>query len=214
MAFQQIPMLGLARRILRALRGPNRLGEAPALAASEAERRVLAVLDEARRSGNTFRNVPAVDGRTLRLLAEATGAQKVVEIGSSTGLSGMWLGLALMRTGGRLITFENDPGRAAVARGHFQRAGVDSLITIVEGDAHETISSLEGPIDLLFLDADKPGYADYLTRLLPLVRPGGLILAHNMNLVPAYAKAITSDPGLETVLAGHEKQLGITLKKR
>ena len=214
MTFQQIPMLGLARRILRVLRGPNRLGEAPALAASEAEKRVLAVLDEAQKSGNTYRNVPAVDGRTLRLLAEATGAQRVVEIGTSTGLSGMWLGLALMRTGGKLITFEGDPGRAAVARGHFQRAGVDSLITIVEGDAHETISCLEGPIDLLFLDADKPGYADYLTRLLPLVRPGGLILAHNMNLVPTYAKAITSDPGLETVLAGHEKQLGITLKKR
>jgi len=185
MTFQQIPMLGLARRIFRVLRGPNRLGEAPALAVSEAERRVLAVLDEARRSGNTYRNVPAVDGRTLRLLAEATGAQKVVEIGTSTGLSGMWLGLALMRTGGKLITFENDPGRAAVARAHFQRAGVDSLITIVEGDAHETISSLEGPIDLLFLDADKPGYADYLTRLLPPVTPGRLIHAHNMNLVQA-----------------------------
>jgi len=194
--------------------GPNRVGEAPVRAASEAESRVLAVIEEAQKSGNIYRNVPVVDGRTLRLLAECMGAQKVVEIGTSTGLSGMWLSLALMRTGGKLVTFENDPGRAAVARAHFERAGVDSLITIVEGDAHQTITTLEGPIDLVFIDGDKPGYSFYLTRLLPLVRPGGLIVAHNMNLVPSYAQAITSDPGVETILAGDGRRLGITLKKR
>lgn len=207
-------MLGLLRRVRRALRGPNRVGEAPARAASGAEGRVLAVIDEAQKSGNTHRNVPVVDGRTLRLLAECMGAQKVVEIGTSTGISGLWLSLAMMRTGGRLVSFENDTGRAAVARANFEKAGVASLVTVIEGNARERIGSVEGPIDMVFLDADKPAYRDYLALLLPLVRPGGLIVAHNMNMVPSYAQAITSDPSLETILAGDGKRLGITLKKR
>ncbi len=136
---------------------------------SEPERKVLAVLDEARRTGATFENVPAADGRMLRLLTEAAGARNVVEIGTSTGLSGLWLCLALQKTGGKLITFEYDPGRAATARQQFKKAGVDSIVTVVEGDAHQTIARLKDPIDVLFIDADKEGYTDYLNKLLPLV---------------------------------------------
>ena len=75
-----------------------------------------------------------------------------------------------------------------MARRHFQQAKVDQTVTIVEGNAHDEVSQLPDPIDVLFLDADKIGYEDYLRQLLPLVRPGGLILADNLSLVPRYRR--------------------------
>jgi caffeoyl-CoA O-methyltransferase len=184
--------------------------QGPASANTEAERRVLAVLEEMRQSGTRHLSVDDKAGRLLRVLTEATGAKNVVEIGTSTGYSGLWLSLALQKTGGRLTTFEIDPGRAAQAREHFKKAGVAQLVTVVEGDAHKTVTQLQEPIDLVFIDADWGGYTDYLNKLLPLVRPGGLILAHNAESVPDYVKAVTTRPDLETVFVGPS----ITLKKR
>ena len=186
---------------------------------SEAEKRVLDVLDdmyENQRRG--MMNVPPEDGRLLRLLTEAVGAKHVVEIGTSNGYSGIWLCLALQRTGGKLTTYEIDAGRAALARENFKKAGVDSIVTLVEGDAHEEVKKLREPIDVLFLDADKSGYPDYLEKLLPLMRPGGLVLAHNMRRPaphPAYLEAITTNPGLDTVFLHMQGAgIGVTLKKR
>ena len=185
---------------------------------SAEERKILDVLDDMDRSQRYMENVPQEDGRLLRLLTEAIGARYVVEIGTSSGYSGLWLCLALRSTGGRLTTFEIDPQRAALARKNFKRAGVDHLVTIVEGDAHREVLKLKAPIDLVFIDADKPGYIDYLNKLLPLVRPGGLILGHNMNSPapdPAYVKAITTNPDLETLFLFMEGTgIGVTLKKR
>lgn len=188
-------------------------GESLPLANSESEKRILGVIEEAWRTGATYANVPAADGRMLRLLAETAGAKHVVEIGTSTGISGMWFCLALHKTGGRLTTFEYDSRRAATAREHFRKSGVAQLVTIVEGDAHQTIARLREPFDILFLDADKEGYVDYLNRLLPLVRPGGLILAHNIDMVPEYLRLVTTNPSLETQLFREGGGLGITLKK-
>ena len=186
----------------------------PPLAKTEAEKRILAVLDEALQAGRVWSSVPVSDGRVLRLLAEAAGARHVVEIGTSTGYSGLWFCLALQATGGKLTTFEIDPGRAATARGHFKQAGVDRMVTIVEGDAHQNITRLKGPIDVVFIDADKEGYVDYLNKLLPLVRPGGLILAHNVDMAADYVRQVTTSPELETVFYSQGNGLGITLKKR
>jgi predicted O-methyltransferase YrrM len=185
----------------------------------DAEKKILAALAEmARQRTPGGANVPPGDGRILRLLAESLDAKQVVEVGTSTGVSGTWLCLALRRTHGRLITFEIDAGRAAEARRNFQRAGVADLVTLVEGDAHEKVKEVTGPVDLVFLDADKTGYLDYLAKLLPLVRPGGLIVAHNMNeqqADPRYVKAITTNPDLETVFLNREASgIGVTLKKR
>jgi caffeoyl-CoA O-methyltransferase len=187
---------------------------APPLAKTEAERRILTVLDQARSSGEVYLEVPVSDGRMLRLLTEAAGAKNVVEIGTSTGYSGLWLCLALQKTGGRLTTFEIDPGRAAEARKHFQNAGVGQMVTVVVGDAHENVKRLKESIDVVFIDADKQGYVDYLSKLLPLVRPGGLILAHNVDSAPEYVKAVTTNPDLETVFYMQGAGLGVTLKKR
>lgn len=182
------------------------------LARDEAEKKILAVLSEAMRTGDVYLEVPISDGRMLRLLTEAVGAKAVVEIGTSTGYSGLWLLLALKNTGGKLTTFEIDRGRAAQARKHFAQAGVDQKVTVVEGDAHENVKRLKEPIDVLFLDADKEGYVDYLNRLLPLIRPGGLILAHNFDQAGEYGRAVSTNPELETLVPG--SSLAITLRKR
>ncbi len=209
-----LAVAGAAWSQRRGFRGYGRAETVPALAKSESEKRILGVLEKAYSGGAMFENVPASDGRLLRVLAESIGAKSIVELGTSTGLSGMWFSLALQQTGGRLTTFEIDRGRAATARRHFQEAGVDGMITIVEGDAHANVSRLKEPIDLVFIDADKDGYLDYLNKLLPLVRPGGLILAHNVNMSPDYVRAVTTNPALETVFAGDGADLGVTLKKR
>jgi len=159
-------------------------------------------------------NVPQEDGRLLRVLTETVGAKHVVELGTSNGYSGIWFCLALRKTDGKLTTYEIDARRASLARENFKRAGVDKLVTLVEGDAHEEVTKLKESIDILFLDADKEGYIDYLNKLLALVRPGGLIVAHNINpqqADPKYVEAITTNPDLESVLYGG---VGITLKKR
>jgi caffeoyl-CoA O-methyltransferase len=184
---------------------------APPIAGSPAEAKILAVLERMAANRELYLAVDAENGRMLRVLVEATGAKNVVEIGTSTGYSGLWTCLGLRATGGRLTTFELDPGRAEQARKHFQEAGVDTLVDVIVGDAHENVKRVQGPIDLLFLDADKDGYASYLEALLPLIRPGGLIAADNIQSAPDYARAITTDPKLETVFFG---RFAVTLKKR
>ena len=187
------------------------------LAKTEAEKRILTVLD----SLNTVSSPGGVDptlGRLLRILVEAVNAKNVVEIGTSHGYSALWISLGLQATNGRLVTFEIDPQRVAVAKANFQRAGVENYVTVVEGDAHETLKNLTEPIDILFIDAEKSGYFDYLIKLLPLVRPGGLILADSANkpkVFPDFIEAITTNPNLETVgLNMWTTGISLSIKKR
>ena len=190
----------------------------PPQARDAAEAKILSVLDVLDHYRHGTSNVPREDGRMLRLLAEATGVRNVVEIGTSNGYSGLWFSLALSKTGGHLTTFDIDTGRFQMAKDNFKKAGVDCMVTQVLGNAHKEVARLKDPIDLLFIDADKQGYLDYLTKLLPLVRPGGLVVAHNMASPPpdpAFVKAITTNPELETLFVNmHDQGLGILLKKR
>lgn len=210
--------LGLATPALAQREALPAIASAP-VAKTEAEKRALEVLDDMdknQRRGSM--SVPVDDGRLLRVLVESTGAKTVVELGTSIGYSATWMCLGLRTTGGHLTTYEIDPGRAEKARANFKRAGVEDLVTIVMGNAHEEITKFKGTIDLVFLDADKEGYVDYLEKLLPLVRPGGMIVAHNMTprmADPRYLKAVTTNPDLETVFVNKEAAgVGITLKKR
>jgi caffeoyl-CoA O-methyltransferase len=185
------------------------------------EKKILAVLDDMdknQRQGNM--NVPQEDGRLLRMFEESCGARNVVEIGTSSGYSSIWQCLALRKTGGHLTTFEIDQGRADMARANFKRAGVEKYVTLMFGDAHELVleMKLDTQIDVMFLDADKEGYIDYLDKLMPQLRPGGLIIAHNMNPRQAhkpFVDAINKNPALET-LYFHLQNAGIsvTMKKR
>lgn len=187
--------------------------EKPTVPKDDNEGKVLDVLENIRRS-QSYRNVPPQDGRFLRIITEVMNAKNVVEIGTSTGYSGIWFGMALQKTGGKLTTYEIDAQRAATARANFKKAGMADIITLVEGDAHEEVKKLNSTIDILFLDADKEGYIDYLDKLLPLVRPGGLVIAHNISprmADPKYMEAITTNPNLETIV---RSGVGVTLKKR
>ena len=185
------------------------------LGKNEEEKKILAVLDimdKSQRPG--MMNVPKEDGRLLRLLVAAVDAKNVVEIGTSNGYSGIWMCLGLRNTGGKLTTFEINTDRAEMARTNFELAGVADMVTLVEGDAHEKVADLKEAIDVLFLDADKEGYIDYLNKLLPLVRAGGLVLTHNMTprmADPRYVTAVTENPELETLFING---MGVTLKKR
>ena len=186
----------------------------PSDSGTNAEKKVVAVLNRMTESHETYLSVPVQDGRALRLLTEAMSAKNVVEIGTSTGYSGLWLCLALQKTNGYLTTFEIDHQRASMAQEHFKEAGVEKMVTIIEGDAHEQVSKLKGPIDLVFIDADKSGYVNYLNKLLPLVRMDGLVLAHNVDMVPDYVKAVTIRDDLETIFYTEGGGLAVTLKKR
>ena len=184
-----------------------------ASATTDREKQIFAVLDHMVKSHETYLSVPPKDGQALRLLTEAAGAKNVVEIGTSTGYSGLWLCLALQATGGHLTTFEINHERALQAREHFKEAGVLGLITIVEGDAHRQLGNLKDTVDLAFVDADKEGYVDYLEKLLPRLRRGGLVLAHNVDMVPDYVRAVTTNADLETIFYMEGGGLAVTLKK-
>jgi len=182
----------------------------------DAERQILQVLEELGR--NRGIGVPRDDGRLLRMLVESTGAKHVVELGTFRGYSGIWICLGLRTTAGKLTTFEIDEENARTARANFKRAGVDSLVNVIVGDAHKEVERVTGPVDLVFIDADKEGYMDYLNKLLPVVRAGGLVVAHNIDpgrADPAFVDAITTHPQLDTsfVTTG-SGGISLSMKKR
>lgn len=189
----------------------------PTVPKDDAEKQALAALGEMAQ-GKWYLNITRREGRVLRQLTESLGAKQVVEIGTSSGYSTIWLAIGARASGGKVFTHEIDPEKVKIATANFKKAGVDDVITIIEGDAHETIKRHKKPIDILFFDAEKKGYLDYLKQLLPLVRPGGLILGHDMHgrmPDPRYTEAITSDPNLDTSFIMMESfGISMTLKKR
>jgi len=189
----------------------------PPLPNGDQEKRALDTLAEMAK-GRWYLNVTTREGRVLRQLTEAVGAKRVVEIGTSSGYSTIWLALGVRASGGHVFTHEIDPEKIKIAKENFKKAGVDDLITIIAGDAHETIKQHKEPIDVVFLDAEKKGYVDYLQKLRPRVRPGGLILGHDMHRPmpdPRYIKAITEDPKLDTSFIMMESYgISMTVKKR
>lgn len=125
-------------------------------------------------------NIKPEEGRFLEFLTRMAGARKVLEVGTLGGYSGVWITRGLA-PGGCLITLEVDPRHADVAREHFEQASLADRIEIRVGNAHELLEELteEAPFDLVFIDAEKPGYADYFYWALENVRVGGVIAAHN-----------------------------------
>jgi caffeoyl-CoA O-methyltransferase len=102
----------------------------------------------------------------------------VLEIGTFSGASALWMARGLP-PGGRIVTCENDPERAAFARRAIADAGEGHRVELVEGPALDTIAALDGPFDLVFIDADKEGYPAYLDAVLPKLADGGLVVADN-----------------------------------
>jgi len=141
-------------------------------------------------------NVSGTEGKLLQILALSIGAKRILEIGTLGGYSGIYLARALPEDG-KLITLEIDPHHAEVARRNFDRAGVGHQIEVRVGPAAETLQQLtqagEPLFDLIFIDADKDGYVEYLRRSLPLLREGGLLLGD--NTLPDAVLSDTEDSG-------------------
>ena len=123
--------------------------------------------------------VSPTQGRLLNLLARLCGARRILELGTLGGYSTIWLARALP-PGGQLVTLEADPAHADVARANLARAGLADSVELVLGPAAQTLPGLTGPFDLIFIDADKPGYPEYLRACLPLSRPGTVLVADNV----------------------------------
>jgi predicted O-methyltransferase YrrM len=128
-------------------------------------------------------NIGAAEGRVLQLFARMIGARKIVEIGTLFGYSGVWLARTLPADG-RLFTIERDEACVRQARQSFEECGVVDRVTILEGEAVDRMRELEnkGPFDLVFIDANKSAYVEYLEWAWRNVRPGGLIIADNTFL--------------------------------
>jgi caffeoyl-CoA O-methyltransferase len=160
--------------------------------------------------------ISPIQGRFLQLLAAACNARKILEIGAPAGYSGIWLARALPQDG-RLITLEVNPVHAEVVRNSFAQAGVGDRTEVRVGKALDLLPQLESeaPFDLVFIDADKQPYPQYLEAALRLTRPGSIIVADNCirggrvfqqsedegnNGVAEYNRGIATDPRLTSLL--------------
>ena len=124
-------------------------------------------------------NIPYADGKVLYDLVLKNNYKKALEIGTSTGLSAIWIAWALSKTGGKLITIEIDEDRYKRALSNFKEAGLSEYIDARLADAHELVEKLKGPFDFVFVDADKEWSKNYFTALAPKLEVGGCFTAHN-----------------------------------
>jgi predicted O-methyltransferase YrrM len=179
--------------------------------------RVRAFLD-AHRGQWSDMNVPAVDGQTLHDIILEHKYTRALEIGTSTGHSGIWIAWALSKTGGKLITIDIDERRHREAVANFEAAGLSKFIDARLGDAHEIVPALPGPFDFVFSDADKGWYKNYLTALLPKLEVGGCYASHNVmpegrGVVPAdYLVFLKSLKNLDTTVDTRGAGLAISFK--
>jgi predicted O-methyltransferase YrrM len=170
--------------------------------------RVKAFLDASRDSWRDM-NVPESDGQLLHDLVVKGGYKRALEIGTSTGRSGVWIGWALSKTGGKLITIDIDEGRHREAVQNFTKAGVAPFIDARLADAHDLVPKLDGPFDFVFIDADKEWYTNYVKAVIPKLTVGGCIAAHNVyarrgwrggGMTGDYYEYVSSLPSFETTL--------------
>jgi caffeoyl-CoA O-methyltransferase len=157
--------------------------------------------------------VGRVEGTFLKMLVSLSGARRALEIGMFTGYSGLMIAAGLPDDG-ELVTCEVDPKAEAVARRYFARSPHGRKIRIRMGPALETIRTLSGPLDFVFIDADKANYSNYYEAVLPLLRAGGLIVADNVlwsgkvldpkepsdHAIVAFDALVARDPRVEKVL--------------
>ncbi|HKT30803.1 O-methyltransferase [Dyella sp.] len=172
-------------------------------------------LDASTQAGLPAISVAENQGKFLYLLAKIRGARRILEIGTLGGYSTIWLARALPRDGA-LVTLEFSPEHAAVARANIERAGLSEVVSVVIGMAadslEEMIASRTEPFDLIFIDANKDGYPDYLRLCLPLSRAGTVIVADNVIRHGKLADPTNTDPdvvGIRQFMDLLAKQPGI-----
>ena len=137
-------------------------------------------------------------GKLLMFMAQMMGARRILEIGTLGGYSTIWLARGLA-DGGRLITLEADPKHAEVARKNIARAGLADSVEVRLGRAIDTLPGLDGPFDLIFIDADKVSYPEYLEWSIRLSRAGSVMIADNVVRKGAVIDADSSDQNVQGV---------------
>ena len=184
--------------------------------------RVRAFLNERRGTWRDL-NVPESDGQYLYDLIIEKGFTKGLEVGTSTGHSGIWIAWALSKTGGRLITIEIDEDRYQTALKNFEAAGLIDFIDARLADAHKLVPVLEGPFDFVFQDADKAWYPRYFELLLPKLENGGCYTAHNVSMrrrrggggIGEFLEMLEATPNLETEIINTSRAgLSVSCKTR
>src|SRR5450759_383280 len=168
-------------------------------------------------------NVPSVDGQLLYDLIIKGNYKSALEIGTSTGHSGIWIAWALSKTGGKLITIDIDEKRHNTAVENFKQAGLSEYIDARLADAHKLVKELKGPFDFVFSDADKDWYKNYFTDVDPKLKVGGCYTTHNISdrgmggrsggVAPGYLEYIRSLKNYETTLNTQGGGLLISYKK-
>ncbi|MCA9801945.1 MAG: O-methyltransferase [Cyanobacteria bacterium HKST-UBA02] len=168
----------------------------------EDDKALRSAQDRSREEGLPSISVSPVQGKFLMLLVGLVGAERVLEIGTLGGYSTIWMARALPPSG-KMITLESSPHHARVAAANIDAAGLSERVEIKVGRAVETLAIMAGegagPFDLIFIDADKPGYADYLDWSLKLSRPGTLIVADNVVRNGAVAEVDSADENVRGV---------------
>ncbi len=149
-------------------------------------------------AGLPVQDVSATQGKMLALFVRMAGARRVLELGTLGGYSTIWMARALPDDG-TLVTVEVDPGRAAVARRNIERAGLGARVTLRCGAALDVLPTLQGPFDLVFIDADKPSNPAYLRWALALSRPGTVIVGDNVVRGGAVVDASSRDANVRGV---------------
>ena len=162
-------------------------------------------------------NITRDTGRLLWLLVCATGATRILEVGTSNAFSTIWLADAARATGGRITTLEINPDKVALARANLASAGLDGLVEIITGPAADTLARLPGPFDIVFLDADRPSYLSYLELAVPRLRTGGMLIADNVishtHELQEFLLRVKSHPQLfaVTVPIGNGEEIALKL---
>jgi predicted O-methyltransferase YrrM len=183
----------------------------------ERDRKVLALL----KGGEIehYLNVPESDGQLLHDIIIRNGYKNALEIGTSTGISSIWIAWALSKTGGKLITIEIDEGRHKIALKNFQEAGLSEYIEAKLGNAHEIVHELEGPFDFIFSDADKDWYKNYFVALDPKLKLNGCYTSHNVSdragsgWQGAYLKFLKTLPNYDTTVDNNGAGMSISYKR-
>ena len=160
------------------------------------------------------RNLDRESGRFLAISVVATGARRIVEVGSSNGVSTIWLASGAARTGGTVTGTELLPERAGEANRNLPEAGLGRVAEVIAGDAGVTLLAFAEPIDLLFIDAEKEDYPAHFLAVVEKIRPGGLILADNVlsHDLSAYQSLLRERPDVETTTLPLERGIEVTVK--
>jgi predicted O-methyltransferase YrrM len=162
-------------------------------------------------------NTTPGDAMMLRILVEASGAKRGVEVGAASGYGAINMGIAFERTGGHLWTHEIDPKWVKETRDNLEKVGLENVVTVVEGDALKTLPNMEGPIDFVFIDALKQDYLKYLKALEPKLQVGAVVVADNTiqsaRAMKDYLDYVQNSPDYDTVTirASMEKNDGMTI---